>query len=323
MIARVTTGSRVSGRGVPHDRATISGHALAKSFPRARPRTLSTFLELRVRKPSGEFVLLAALVAVALALRCYRIGWGLPGIYEEAMPFWKAWNMWGWGPERPFDPNPHFFTYPSLTVYLQFLGQGFLYLVLTALGKIHSTIGFRIQYEIDKTPFILVGRSIGAMIGAATVLPTYFLARRAGGRAAAIPAALLVAMSPLLIARSQLIEVDVPLTFFVTLACLFAVRMNESATRFNCIAAGLAAGLATSSKYPGLIALLPALAVASFALSKRAAATIAPSAGLPAESRRSRRMAARQRPVTGRPRPAAARQAFGTAARSRWRCSSY
>src|SRR5207249_10666682 len=115
-----------------------------------------------------------------------------------------------------------------------------------------------ILYELDKTPFIIAGRSITAIIGAATVVPIYSLARRAGGPAAAIPAALLVALNPFLIARSQVIEVDMPLTFFVAMTCLCAVRIVETVTPSRAVVAGLRTGLATSSKYPGLMALMPA-----------------------------------------------------------------
>src|SRR5262249_46936272 len=139
-------------------------------------------MKRRFREP----ILIAALAAFALALRLYRLDWGLPGIFEEATPFWKAWDIWGWGPSRHFDLNPHFFTYPSLVVYLQMLGQALLYLALGLTGRIHSALDFRILYELDKTPFIIAGRSITAILGAATVMPVYALAWRAGGRAAAI-----------------------------------------------------------------------------------------------------------------------------------------
>ena len=68
------------------------------------------------------------LVLVALALRLYGLKAGLPEVYEEAYPFKKAWAMWGFGPGRGLDLNPHWFRYPGLTIELQFLGQG-------AIGK--------------------------------------------------------------------------------------------------------------------------------------------------------------------------------------------
>src|SRR5207249_4654538 len=70
-----------------------------------------------------EALVLGALLVLAAALRFHGLGWGLPDVYEEAYPFKKAWDMWGFGPMRRFDLDPHFFKYPSLTLYLQMLGQ--------------------------------------------------------------------------------------------------------------------------------------------------------------------------------------------------------
>src|SRR5262249_16568353 len=143
----------------------------------ARGRILD--LELgSMRNPPREPVLVATLAGFALALRLYRLDWGLPGIFEEAVPFWRAWDIWGWAPTRHFDLDPHFFPSPSLTIFLQWLGQAALYLGLGLTGRIHSSLDFRILYELDKTPFIVVGRSITAILGAATVVPTYCLAGR-------------------------------------------------------------------------------------------------------------------------------------------------
>jgi len=195
----------------------------------------------------------AALVLLALALRLYGIQAGLPQVYEEAYPFKMAWPMWGWGPGRGLDLNPHWFRYPGLTLDLQFLGQGALYLFLRATGAVHSTVDFRILQQVDKTPFYLVGRSITAVLGALTVLPVYALARRVAGTGAAIAAALLVALSPALVAKSQVIEVDVPLTLFVAWGLLAAVDLASGLTRRRAIVMGIVTGLAATAKYPGMV----------------------------------------------------------------------
>src|SRR5262249_37917944 len=53
------------------------------------------------------------LATLGLVLRFHGLGWGLPFVYEEAYPFKRSWDMWGWGDGR-FDLNPHFFNYPTL-----------------------------------------------------------------------------------------------------------------------------------------------------------------------------------------------------------------
>src|SRR5262249_41766735 len=162
-------------------------------------------------------LILAALLLLAAALRFHGLGWSLPGVYEEAYPFKKAWDMWGFGAMRRFDLDPHFFKYPSLTLYLQMLGQALTFGLLKVTGAARSILEARVIYVFDKTLYYRVGRAITALFGVATVLPTWALARRAAGPRAAVVAALLVAVHPGLVAKSQVIEVDVPLTCLATL----------------------------------------------------------------------------------------------------------
>jgi 4-amino-4-deoxy-L-arabinose transferase-like glycosyltransferase len=249
-------------------------------------------------------------VAVALALRLHGMDWGLPLVYEEAYPFKKAWDMWGWGADAGFDLNPHFFNYPTLFFYVQLAGQAFTFGLLRLLDVfapehpwgVASSLDIRALYTLDKTPFYLVGRGISVLFAAATVIVTWKIGRRVGGAAAA--AALLVGLNHFHISKSQVIEVDVPLTLFVLLACLFALRILEVPTRRNYVLAGLFCGLATSTKYSG--ALLPlAILVAHFVALRR----FAPPDKAPAPSpKRVRRKPGASRP----PGSAAARSSLAS-----------
>jgi hypothetical protein len=231
--------------------------------------------------------LLLVPLAIALGLRLWGIGWGLPAVYEEAYPFKKAWDMWGWGPSRGLDLNPHFFNYPTLFFYVQFLGQGLLFVVLKASGHIASALDFRVLYELDKTSFYLLGRSIAALCGAATVAATFAVARRAAGSWAAAMAASLVAVNQMHITKSQAIEVDVPMTLLSTLCMLFALRIAAGGGRRDYILAGLCGGLATSTKYNG--ALLGLSIVVAHVIATRFAGS--PPAALPVRGRPAARAA--------------------------------
>jgi 4-amino-4-deoxy-L-arabinose transferase-like glycosyltransferase len=210
---------------------------------------------------------------VAVAARLYGIGWGLPHVYEEAKPLKVAWQMWGWGPDASFDANPHFFNYPSFSFYAQLAGQAALYAGMRIAGVVRSTQDFRIRYYTDPTPFYWFGRLIGLVFGALTVLFTYRLGLRCGGagnggRSVALVASALLAANLYHVTRSQMIEVDVPLTLFVVVTMTLLVSLLDAPTRARYALSGVAAGLAASTKYTGAL-LLPSL-LAAHLLARRA-----------------------------------------------------
>jgi 4-amino-4-deoxy-L-arabinose transferase-like glycosyltransferase len=206
-----------------------------------------------------ELAVLAGAVLLALALRVPLLGWGLPGVYEEAIPFWKAWQMWGWLSSWRFDLDPGFFRYPSLVIYLQWLGQALHFACLRLTGAARSASEFFVLFRVDPTSSIVIARAITTLFGVLTLWPAWALARRAAGPRAAGLAVLLLALHPVLIARSQMVEVDVPLAYFTTWGLLLAVRLAERPSARGALATGLVAGLATSSKYPGAMLLAPGL----------------------------------------------------------------
>lgn len=216
----------------------------------------------------SSFWVAAGIVALALGIRLIGIDWGLPQVYEEAYPFKRSWPMWGWGPDAAFDLNPHFFNYPTLYFYVQFLGQGLLYLLLRLGGVVSSVIDYRMLYELDKTPFYIMGRTLTVLFAGGSVLVTYVLGRRVHSVAAGAVAAFLVAINAFHISKSQVIEVDVPLTLFVLLTLWMSLRILEDPKSRHYVLAGLFAGMATSTKYSGLFLLLP-IACAHFLAMRR------------------------------------------------------
>jgi 4-amino-4-deoxy-L-arabinose transferase-like glycosyltransferase len=212
---------------------------------------------------SGRFASAGALLilALALGLRLAGLDWGLPDLHEEATPVSRAWEMWGWGPGRAPDLNPHFFRYPSLVFYLHLLGQGLLLGLLKAGGAVGSVADFRLLYHVDPTPIVLAARALQALCGAATVWTTWRLARRSAGVVAGLAAALWLAVDGFHVGASQTVIVDIPLALLVTWGLERCVRLASAPTPGRWATAGLALGLATSAKYPGALLLVP-LAVA-------------------------------------------------------------
>jgi 4-amino-4-deoxy-L-arabinose transferase-like glycosyltransferase len=262
------------------------------------------------------------LMALALALRLHGIDWGLPQIYEEAYPLKKSWPMWGWGSAQSFTLDPKFFNYPSFYMYVQLLGQFVLYGILSVIGRIGNSIDFQLLYTIDPTPFYLMGRSITTLFAVATVGLTFAIGRRVAGLGVATMAAFWVAVNGFHIAKSQAIEVDVPLTMFVMLTGWFALQIPENPRLRNYLLAGIFAGLATSTKYSGgllPVMILLAHLVAVARSSRRVAPAPRPAHAARTTSSRKGRGKSRRSTEPASPPPRAGIAWFGPLARPLWR----
>lgn len=195
---------------------------------------------------------LFSIIAIGIALRLWHINWGLPDIYEEAMPLSISWKFWNWN-HPGLDLNPHFYTYPSFTFYLQFIIQSIHYLIGHVVGLYPDLEAFRRAYEVDPTIFATLARLTTLFFDIATVIVVYILGMRYADRRVAVLASLLVAINPLHIMQSHLINVDTPLTFFSTLSVLLFYKIYTEPTTKWYILAGVCIGLATATKYNGAL----------------------------------------------------------------------
>lgn len=187
-----------------------------------------------------------AIVALGTVLRFWTLGAGIPysvGV-DEPQVLNRAVTMM-----RSGDYNPHLFDYPGLYLYVQLLVACARFLV-GALSGMFNTLG-----DASTDHFFLWGRAVTATLGSLTVLLVYFIGLRWGTRHALLAAGLMAVM-PLHVRESHFVLTDVPVTFFVTLAFLMSLRASERATRTAFAWAGVAAGLAAATKYPGALALL-------------------------------------------------------------------
>lgn len=229
------------------------------------PRTPSSHQSSR-----RHLLVLCAIVVLALLVRLPGLDWGLPHVYEEAVPLKHAWTMGGWG-DRSVDLNPHFFHYPSLAFYAQLAGQGVLYAGMKIAGAVESTRDFRIIYHTDPTAFYRMGRMLAVLLALLTVALLFRLGFEAGGAWVGAGACLLLALNIFHVSRSQMIEVDVPLTAFVVLALVLLVRASSTPSLRGYVLAGIAIGLATATKYTGLLLVIP-LVVAHIVARRKARA---------------------------------------------------
>jgi len=196
-----------------------------------------------LRSPAvAETAVAATVVAFAAVLRIVGSGSGLPLALlnpDETNIVPRAWDLVHGG-----GLDPGWYDYPSL-----------LFLLLAP-----SQIGL-------EAPSYGTARVVAIAIGLAGVGAAWWLGRVTYGRAAALTGAVGVAVATTHVAYSRMAVTDVLLTLGVTvcLALLVTDRLEW---------AGVAAGLAASAKYPGVLLVVP-LVVAGYGVWRRTAIGLA------------------------------------------------
>jgi hypothetical protein len=146
------------------------------------------------------------------------------------------------------DLNPRFFNWPSL----------YMYVLAGVYGLVFGVSPDGVAGAFARIPalFYLAGRLVTALFGTATLAVLYCTGRMAYGPAVGILAAGLLAVDLLHVRDSHWVTPDVPLTFLVALATLYALRYWRDGRRADAGVAGLVVGLAAAMKYPGGLAFL-------------------------------------------------------------------
>jgi len=213
---------------------------------------------LRLRRVFLPF----SIFLLALAIRVIGFGWGLPnaGRFGSYHPDESAGQIVGAVSSiLGGDLNPHFFNYPSLSIY-----------ATTAVYFVLSGLGFSTQGPMHPYPWPLVrdiivaGRVFSALCGAGCAVCVWGMARQVGLRRGAILSGVLMALCPGLVQHSHFATVDVPATFFVS-ACLWATLAaynSEKSSGKLWLLAAVLAGLATGAKYnAGIVVVAPLVAL--------------------------------------------------------------
>jgi 4-amino-4-deoxy-L-arabinose transferase-like glycosyltransferase len=194
------------------------------------------------------------LLASALLVRLWGIGYGLPYVYwiDEYHEVMRALEL-GTG-HFNFERTGKGGFY--LLLFFEF---GLYFLVLKAAGFVSSVQQFAEQFVRDPTPFYLMGRATAAAFGCATVAAAYWVGRRAYGAHAGLVGAAFLAFNVLHVDLSHRVGVDVPMTMLATLTIVFALQIVERGELRDYALAAFCAALATTTKLPGLLLLLPLL----------------------------------------------------------------
>jgi len=161
------------------------------------------------------------------------------------------------------DLDPHWFGHPGSTViYPLALFFHFEDVVVHGGPLFTSNADVDRRFDSSAGHFYLVGR-FWVLVFAIGAIPLLFLlGRRVFGTAAGIIAALWWVFLPLIVSYGRIVRTDSAGVFFTLLSLLLIVRIVEHSTvRIN-VFAGLAIGLAVSSRY-FLVTLIPILVLAN------------------------------------------------------------
>ncbi len=184
--------------------------------------------------------LLGGILVIALTLRLWRICWGL----SDGMAFPDEYLLWDFEAFIPPRLDSFFRTllfYPTLYGYLAGVAAALSYSVGIVTddppGRLYGAIG--------------VARIVSALAGGGTVFLVYLLGRRFYSQSVGLVAAAFMAVTPLSAMQTHYASVDVLLEATTTLALLATCILAVSPSPTSALCAGLAAGLAFSTKYTG------------------------------------------------------------------------
>lgn len=198
------------------------------------------------------YLAMAAILLIGLVLRLWGVGFGLPALNDpdELMFELGAFHLLD-GPTL----NPGWFGHPATTtIYLLALIDIGVFATGFVLGHFASPAAFGAAIWVNPAWVILPGRVAMALFGTWAIWLTWRLACALMDRRAAMMAALLVAVSPLLVTWSQVVRSDVMATCFMLLCLLACTRILRGQGRYAPLIACFWLACAIATKWPMAIA---------------------------------------------------------------------
>ena len=211
---------------------------------------------MRTKLKNRKYLFLLLLIIIfAFVLRIWGVNYGLPDIYhtdEERLVNHAL--AFGLG-----DLNPHYFNYPSFSMYLLFFQYGAYFAFGRLLGIFSSVVDFQKLFFSDPTSFYLIGRITMTVLGTATVLLLYALGKKCYGPEAGLGAAFFLGINFLHAESSHYITTDILLSFFIVASYLFILSIFKKGMPGAYVWAGILAGLGAASKYNAATLAVPIL----------------------------------------------------------------
>jgi 4-amino-4-deoxy-L-arabinose transferase-like glycosyltransferase len=202
----------------------------------------------------ASYSILIVLIAAGALLRLWGVRFALPNPYarpDEEVIVDVALGFFS-------DPNPHFFDWPTLFMYVTAAVYGVLFAVERAIG---GTITSAAVAKAALEPVLyLIPRLLSVTAGVLTIPILYGAARELFSRRVALVAAAFLTVAFLHVRDSHFGVTDVSMTLLTLSAFWAGVRCaTRGATPTRAAVAGLLCGLAASTKYNAALIMLPAI----------------------------------------------------------------
>jgi 4-amino-4-deoxy-L-arabinose transferase-like glycosyltransferase len=237
--------------------AGISFWVFARQRRRTSGRPVLSFRDAvgaafqRCRTPEGLLVI--AILAVAAIVRLWGLSFGLP--HPAVRPDEDAIGSIA-GSFLSGNPEPPIFNYPPL---FTMTVAATIWLVFTKLPPMLGRIGIHpILPDPGMAGERMLARLLSAAAGVTSVWLLFRIAARLFGRPTAYLGAAFLALAFLHVRDSHFGVTDIPMTFMVLVGFLAIVRLSESGSRRDLIAAGVLTGLGVATKYNAVLLVLPA-----------------------------------------------------------------
>ncbi len=188
-----------------------------------------------------------ALTVIALLLRLWGVGFGLPQAYhiDEHFYYPFAWSM-GQG-QLALPDQAHG---PSLYLGLLLIGQKSLQAIFFPQL---SNADFGALIDTNPWPYLLSARIISALLGALTIPIVFLLARRLRDHRLGLIAAAIMTVLFFHVRESHFGVPDTLTTLFAAATVWLSVRAYQTRRARDVLYAGMAAGLAAGAKYTTVV----------------------------------------------------------------------
>ena len=222
------------------------------------PRTREDILALTRR--FAVPAVLVAILAAGFGLRLWGISSGLPQSYvaDEYDTVHSTITMMKRG-----ELNPHWWYYPSLKLYVNMGTYTAVFLAGARSGRWESVNAITVE------DMLYWGRFVAVVFGTTAILLTFLLGRRLFETRVGLMAASLLAVFPSAVMQSQINKPDGMLVFMVTLSVFVTIVYLQEGGWKLALASGVVIGLATGTKYNGVLVVLPFLLAVLFRHGRR------------------------------------------------------